>query len=109
MNVTAAWQARISRPSGSEYELAILRVVLVGLITIYIWGRAGLRVPAAEEHDRILLTGLGSWLILAVGIRVAIYLWPGSNVPRRVLGMLADVAGTTFALFLAGESGATFV
>jgi two-component system sensor histidine kinase RpfC len=61
------------------------------------------------ENDKILLLGLLGFFMLAIGIFVAIWIWPAPNVPRRVLGMLADVGAITFALFLAGESGVGLV
>jgi two-component system, sensor histidine kinase RpfC len=107
MNRIAALRARLKGRSDSEHEQAILRIMLLGLITIYMWGRSA--VPPLPEDDRILLIGLLGFFMLAIGIFVAIYIWPAPNVPRRVVGMVADVGAITFALFLAGESGVGLV
>jgi two-component system, sensor histidine kinase RpfC len=61
------------------------------------------------EHDKMLRQGLTAWLILAIAILATIWIWPTTNITRRLLGMLADVGAITFGLFLAGESGAVFV
>lgn len=109
MNLTAAIRARLSGASRSELEQAIVRIVLLLFVTLWVWSLGGLRVLPAVEHDTILLTGLAGWLSLAIGIFAAIWIWPAANVPRRVLGILADAGTITFGLLLAGESGASFV
>jgi len=101
---TSGLRARLRERADSEHEQAILRIVLVGLITVYMWGRVN-AAPSTSDDDRILLAGLAAFFSLSVAIFGAICLWPGVNVQRRVLGMLADAGGTTFALFLAGDSG----
>jgi len=101
MNPFAALRERLRTRTDSEHEQAILRVVLLGLITAYMWGRVG----ALSGPDSILLFGLVGFFILSIGIFAAICIWPASNIPRRVVGMLADAGAVTFALFLAGDHG----
>ena len=107
--LAAVLRSRLKGRPDSEHEQAILRIVLVGLITVYMWGRISANPLAVSEQDRVLLLGLACFFAMAIAIFVAICLWPASNVPRRVLGMLADAGGTTFALFLAGDSGVGLV
>jgi two-component system sensor histidine kinase RpfC len=102
-------RARLKGRADSEHEQAILRIVLVGLITVYMWGRISAVPTAVADHDHILLVGLAGFFVMAISIFVAICVWPASNVPRRVVGMVADAGGTTFALFLAGDSGVGLV
>lgn len=109
MSLPAAFRARLSGPPNAELELAIVLIVLVGLVTLYICWLVSRRAPPVVERDRVLLTGLAGWLILAIGIFAAIRIWPAANVPRRVLGTVADAGVITFGLFLAGESGVLFV
>ncbi|MEO8004836.1 MAG: ATP-binding protein [Betaproteobacteria bacterium] len=105
MSLITRFRDRLKSRSDSEHEQAILRIVLVGLITAYMWGRISGLPGEASEHDRILLGGLFGFFVLAFAIFAAICIWPETNVPRRIVGMLADVGGTTFALFLAQDSG----
>ncbi len=108
MNPIAALRGRLKDRTDSEHEQAILRIVLLGLITVYVWGRvSAAAIPG--EHDQVLLVGLIGFFASAIVIFVAICLWPAPNIPRRVLGMLADAGGTTFALFLAGDAGVGLV
>jgi two-component system sensor histidine kinase RpfC len=105
MNRLAALRERLNARPDSEHEQAILRVVLVGLITVYMWARVSAPSGPLSENDSILLAGLGGFLILAIGIFVAICIWCSTNIPRRVLGMLADTGAITVGLFLAGKAG----
>jgi two-component system sensor histidine kinase RpfC len=105
MNLLAALRARLRERPDSEHEQAILRVLLVGLITVYMWGRITAAARPVVEGDRLLLSGLVGFFALAVAIFAVICVWPAANTPRRILGMLADVGATTFALFLTGAAG----
>lgn len=96
---------RLRARADSEHKQAILRIGLVGIITAYMWVRVSASSGPIGENDSVLLAGLVGFFILAIGIFVAICIWPSSNPPRRFLGMLADAGGTTFALFLTGDSG----
>jgi two-component system sensor histidine kinase RpfC len=109
LSPVAALRVRLRGRPDSEHEQGILRIVLVGLITIFMFGRATAAASPAVEADRILLGGLVGFFILALAIFGAICVWPASNRARRILGMVADVGGTTFALFLTGASGVWLV
>ena len=107
---TAALKSRLSDRTDSEHEQAILRIAIIGLITAFMWGRVTSSPSGSiSDHDRLLLVGLALFFVLAIGIFVCICIWPASNIPRRVIGMLADAGGTTFALSLAGDSGVGLV
>jgi two-component system sensor histidine kinase RpfC len=109
MNPATALQGRLSGRSDSEHEQAILRIAIIGLITLFMWARPTPSDAGSAGDGKLLLLGLGISLMLSIGIFVAIWLWPGSNAARRVVGMLADVGTVTFALSLAGESGVGLV
>lgn len=96
---------RLKARSDSEHEQAILRIVLVGLITIFMWVSSTTTAGSLGIADRVLLFGLVGFFTLSIIIFAAICVWPGANPPRRILGMLADAGGTTFALFLTGSEG----
>jgi two-component system sensor histidine kinase RpfC len=102
-----ALEKRLRSRTDSEHVQAGLRIALVGLITVvvYFLDRSGVLARTTAGDDSLLLTGLVGFFALAIGIFVAICIWPSSNIPRRVLGMLADAGGTTFALFFLGSVG----
>jgi two-component system, sensor histidine kinase RpfC len=109
MNLSAALRARLRARPDREHEQAILRVVLVGLITVYMWGRITAAAHPVVDDDRLLLGGLLAFFVLALAIFAAICVWPAVNPPRRILGMLVDAGCTTFALFLTGVAGVWLV
>src|SRR5208283_2308300 len=102
-SIEALYQRLRSR-TDSEHEQAIYRVALVGLITAFFWFVSACLDPIGE-NDSLLLAGLIGFFLLAIAIFLAICVWPSSNIPRRILGMLADAGGTTFALSLTGDKG----
>lgn len=93
----------------TEHEQAILRIVLVGLITGYMWVRASAASQPIGVADRSLLWGLVGFFIVALVLFAAICVAPAANPARRIVGMLADSGGTTFALFLTGDHGVGLV
>jgi two-component system sensor histidine kinase RpfC len=109
MNLTAAWQRHVIGPSGSELEQALLRVLMGLLVTLYVCWYVSREAGFIDEHDRIALTPLAVWLILAIGIFAAIWIWPSANVARRMLGILADVGAITFGLLVMGGGGVVLV
>jgi len=96
---------RLKARSDSEHEQAILRIGLVGLITVYMWITSLTTPGPLGVADRELLFGLVGFFALSIIIFASICAWPGANPPRRIIGMLADAGGTTFALFLTGSEG----
>ena len=104
-------RARLQSRADSEHEQAILRIVIVALVLAYMgFAYAPNSVASRGSHgELLLLQGLAAALVLAVTIFVAICVWPSANVPRRVVGMLADAGAATFCMFLAGESGVSMV
>ncbi len=101
--------ARLKGRPDSEHEQAILRIVLVGLITGYMSVRSAAAPTPIGGADSELLFGLGGFFALAVVLFVAICIFPAPNRARRLIGMLADSGGTTFALFLTGDHGVGLV
>lgn len=94
--------------SNSEQSQAISRLVLVGLLLVSVWLPGSLHLGSLDEHAGVLLTGSATWLTLSIIIFAATTIWPAPNKLRRVIGMLADIAGTTFMLCFAGQSGAGY-
>jgi two-component system, sensor histidine kinase RpfC len=119
MSLRASLKAHISASSGPELEHAILRIAILSIVTLYAtWFVSHLHhgVPSfgAEstpwtEDDKLLVGGLASWLVVALGIFAVVWMSPAANRARRVLGMVADVGAITFGLLLAGKVGAVLV
>ncbi len=97
-------KTRLSAREDSEHEQALLRVVIVGLVLAYM---AMFHESAANRTsgsvDIVLI--LAGFLAVSVGIFAAICAFPKPSVPRRLLGMVADVAGCTWYMWVAGEYG----
>jgi len=97
-------KARLHARPDSEHEQAGLRIAIVGLILAYMALFHGAPSRWSTTDLTIVLT-LTGFFTVAVGIFVAICVWPASNVPRRLLGMIADNAGATWYMAMAGEYG----
>src|SRR6202158_3517768 len=102
---------RLKARPDSEHEQAIIRIVIVALVLAYMGATYPPNEAAAGpgQGELLLLQGLAAALLLALALFVAICVWPASNVPRRVVGMVADAGAATFCMFLAGESGVSMV
>ena len=88
----------------SEHEQALLRIVIVALVLTYMAVFHGWR-NNWTTNDVEIVQVLGGFLVIAIGIFCAICVFPAPNVPRRLVGMLADVAGCTWYMSVAGEYG----
>ena len=95
---------RLRSREDSEHEQAILRIILA--LLIHAWLR--LLAKPGEPADPPVMLGLDAYLALATLLLAAILIWPVPNVPRRMVGMVADVGVITWALFLSGEIGVSW-
>jgi two-component system sensor histidine kinase RpfC len=95
---------RLKARDDSEHEQAALRIVIVGLVLAYMAIFHG--APGKwSSLDWTIIAGLSAFFVLAVAIFVAICIWPTKNIPRRLVGMLADNGGATWYMCLAGDYG----
>ena len=86
---------RLSARDDSEHEQAALRIVIVGLVLGYMASFHG--SPAKwSPQDWTIILGLTGFFTVAIALFVSICLWPAKNVPRRLIGMLADNSGATW-------------
>ena len=104
MLTLTAWKARLGSREDSEHEQAFLRIVIVGLVLAYMAVFHGWPNQWSGAHIRILLVLCG-FEAIAIAIFVAICAQPKPNVLRRIAGMIADVAGCTWYMWVAGEYG----
>jgi two-component system sensor histidine kinase RpfC len=99
------WRSMLARVQRPELEQAILRVVLVGLVYVYVlWTVHRDGVFDRTELEFVVVCGgifaLGLILLLRV-----IHTGGHSNL-RRAIGMLADNGATTYTLITMDEGGA---
>ncbi len=99
------WWNRFTRRSDSEHEQALVRFGIVLLVLIYmlIFHRDPKNYTPTHLH---VLRFLSVFLIFSVGVVVAIALRPAKSKLRRVLGMVADLGGTTYVMTIHGEAAA---
>ena len=102
MNPLIALRARLKARTDSEHEQAILRIVIGSVVLADVGAVGGHAEPQ-------LVLGLTGYLVLVIGLFVAICVWPAPNIPRRITGMLADIGTATFCMFFAGEYGAVVI
>src|SRR6476660_4843525 len=85
---------RLRTRQDSEHEQAFLRITIVAIVLAYM----GLTyepesaTTSPSHAEPLLLLGLSLALALAILIFISICVWPAKNVPRRALGMVADVS-----------------
>jgi len=102
------FRQRLGAREDSEHEQAALRIVIVGLVLGYMALFHG--SPARwSTGDWTIILGLSGFFAVAIGLFVSICLWPSKNIPRRLIGMLADNSGATWYMCLAGEYGFSMI
>lgn len=108
MRTIAPLRLRLKARSDSEHEQALLRIVIVGLFLGYmvlVHRSSGARGPL----DWTVFALLSGFFLVGVAIFAAICLWPNENIPRRLIGMLADNGGAVWYICLAGEYGFSMI
>jgi two-component system sensor histidine kinase RpfC len=108
MKALAEMKRRFAAREDSEHEQAALRIIIVGLILAYMALFHG--APANWSPVEVtLVVGLTGFFTVAIALFVAIVIWPGKNLPRRLIGMLVDNGGATWYMCLAGEYGFSMI
>ncbi|MBA3506447.1 MAG: response regulator [Betaproteobacteria bacterium] len=104
----ASWSSRLALAPRAELEQSLLRFGLVGAVyvylALYVWKDGALTGKELEE----LCVGAG-FFFLSIALVAAVLLSSRDSVPRRIIGIVADNAATTYFLFHMGESGAIVV
>jgi len=99
---------RLMARGDSEHEQAALRIIIVGLVLGYMACFHGSPRNWSSVEWTIIL-GLSGFFTVALAIFAAICIRPDKNVPRRLIGMLADNGGATWYMCLAGEYGFSMI
>jgi len=97
--------AMVHRP---ELEQTSLRVVIAGIVMVYLFWYASRDGTVSQSEQMVLLVAV---LFFAFGLvlMVRVLLTARPSVARRYLGMVADNAVTTFCLMQMGEGGAVVI
>lgn len=109
MKPLALLKQRLSHRVDSEHEQALIRVVIGIFVALYVYSplyTQGLSRPLALVSAQL---ALGLFLGLSLLIFLAIIIWPEKSVIRRLLGMVADLGTTTYAMMLGGEVGTPLI
>ena len=92
-------RGRLRGRPDSEHEQALIRVAIMTLIYLYF-----------STTDLAAVTLLaGSYLSVSIVIFIWILISPAKNPLRRILGIVGDMTGASFGLFLAGEKGSPLI
>ncbi len=95
---------RLSNRPDSEHEQAILRVIIGLVVFTYFTIALRVKAPAGGEGLSIALIISALFLIFAGVLLLAIIIQPGVSPYRRILGMAADLGGTTTVLALSDQA-----
>ncbi len=88
---------------GRELEQALIRILIVSAVFIYLL----VSHSTTSVHDfPILLAFCTTFLIVSVGIALAIVLYPHKSVSRRVVTIIADATSISSAMYLTDSAGA---
>jgi two-component system sensor histidine kinase RpfC len=91
-----------------ELEQAFLRLAVSALIVAYMAWYRSQPLPATILDSTVIAFGtLFFGVATAIAIRVIVS--PELSVSRRILGMIADNAATTYTMLLLGEGGAVII
>ena len=99
------WRARLAGAQRPELEQGVLRVLLVGLVYLYVLWTVN-RDGRIDRHDaEFILVGAG-FVVLGVALLLRVLFVGGPSPARRFVGMVADNGATTYCLIQMDEGGA---
>jgi len=102
------WSQMLASAQRAELEQAVLRVVIPGIVLICFLGNA-LRGGDLTENQLHALWFTIGFFLFAVGLALWILARHNVSVVRRYIGIVADNAGNTYFMLVAGEQGAAVV
>ncbi len=91
----------------TEHEQALIRLVIVGIVCIYLGGLAAWRKQPDPALDNLLIVGV-AYLFLSSLMIPLIIIQPGVCHPRRVAGMVGDLTVLSLFLHMGGGAAAPF-
>ena len=109
MNLLDTLKKRLSNRPDSEHEQAIIRFVIGLLIIAYFFSSffsEWVSSPASLGWARL---GSSIFLGFSIFILIAILIFPGKSKVRRLIGMVGDLCGASFSLYLGGEAATPII
>ena len=104
----AGWAETIALAPRLELEQAGLRLAIgTAVLVALMWRLVSLPNPSTDLSHMVWF--LAGFVTFAVAITIWILAVPQKSPLRRILGIIADNAGTTYFMLLMGESGALVV
>jgi len=104
----AGWAETIALAPRLELEQAGLRLAIGTAVLVALMWRL-LTQPNPSTDLSHMVWFLAGFVTFAVAITICILAFPQKSPLRRILGIIADNAGTTYFMLLMGESGALVV
>ena len=101
-------RARLSRVERPEIEQATLRVAIVGLVLVYLIFAANMDGRIDRHELEVVWVAIGT-VAFGLALMFRIIAAGGASVTRRLLGMLADNAVTTYCMIQMEEAGAIII
>jgi two-component system sensor histidine kinase RpfC len=95
---------RFSGRPDSEHEQALIRLLVGGLLFVYLLPEA-FAEGLAGKADGLFLLAMVCYLLLAAAIFAWIYFRPAPSAVRRVAGATLDTGAVTFFMLNTGEYG----
>lgn len=95
---------RLNQCSDSEPEQAVIRLIIGTVILGYVVGAHSSAGPDHRLSHGLLIAS--SYLLFSLALLAAIVIQPAKSIPRRLLGMLADLSTTSYFMYAVGEFGA---
>src|SRR5262249_31988125 len=92
----------------SEFEQAILRVTIGGLVLIYLTFHVFQDGTVTGDEGQVLEVAIG-FFVFGIALALQVYQSTHISVARRFVGMVADNAVTTYCLIQTGEPGAVII
>ncbi len=105
-SILAAVPVRVSASAGTEYEQAIVRLVVGALLVLYLLPEAFIDYEVHGRADLLFLVALVCYLIFASAIFSWIRLLPAPSPARRACAAILDISMVTFCMYNTGEYGA---
>jgi two-component system, sensor histidine kinase RpfC len=98
----------VARARGPEFEQALLRVTIGGLVLVYLAVHVYGDRHVTQDEAQVLWVAIG-FFAFAIALSAEILVSPSTSVARRYLGMIADNAVTSYCLIATGEPGAVII
>jgi len=96
---------RLSRREDSELEQSLVRVIITACILSYLL----FITPGDVDRHSLLLSGIrlsSSFLAFSIFLLLAVIIFPGRSVTRRLITMFLDIAALSHGIAITGEMGA---